>query len=54
MNENELRKLQLSGFYKDMEMSSPGSSVDNTEVDDKIDELQGLTRTVQVMKNLLF
>lgn len=46
MNENELRKLQLSGFYKDMEMSSPGSSVDNTEVDDKIDELQGLTRTV--------
>ena len=46
MNENELRKLQLQGFYRDMEMSSPGSSVDNTEVDDKIDELQGLTRTV--------
>ncbi len=46
MNENELRKLQLSGFYKDMDMSAPGSSIDNTEVDDKIDELQGLTRTV--------
>ena len=46
MNENELRKLQLQGFYRDMEMSSPGDTVDNTEVDDKIDELQGLSRTV--------
>ena len=46
MNENELRKLQLSGFYKDVEMSSPGTSVDKTDVDDKIDELQGLTRTI--------
>jgi len=46
MNENELRKLQLSGFYKDMEMSSPGGVQDTTDVDDKIDELQGLTRTI--------
>ena len=46
MNENELRKLQLQGFYRDMEMSSPGDTADNTEVDDKIDELQGLSRTV--------
>ena len=46
MNENELRKLQLSGFYKDVEMSSPGSSQETTDVDDKLDELQGLTRTV--------
>lgn len=46
MNENELRKLQVQGFYKDMEMSSPGSSVDSTDVDDKIDELQGLSRTI--------
>jgi len=46
MNENELRKLQLSGFYKDTEMMSPGGGVDNTEVDDKIEELQGLTRTI--------
>ena len=46
MNENELRKLQISGFYKDTEMMSPASNLDLTEVDDKIDELQGLTRTI--------
>jgi hypothetical protein len=46
MNENELRKLQISGFYKDTDMMSPTSNSDLTEVDDKIDELQGLTRTI--------
>ena len=46
MTENELRKLQLSGFYKDMEMSSPGSTTDISGIDDKMDELQGLTRTI--------
>tara|TARA_R110000744_G_scaffold96444_1_gene186372 strand:+ start:3125 stop:5560 length:2436 start_codon:yes stop_codon:yes gene_type:complete len=46
MNENELRKLQLSGFYKDIEMSPPGGAQGTTDVDDKIDELQGLSRTI--------
>ena len=46
MAENELRKLQLSGFYRDTEMSSPGSDSERTDVDDKIEELQGLTRTI--------
>ena len=46
MTENELRKLQLSGFYRDTEMSSPGTDLERTDVDDKIDELQGLTRTI--------
>ena len=46
MTENELRKLQISGFYRDVEMSSPESGTDTTEVDDKIDELQGLSRTI--------
>ena len=46
MTENELRKLQRSGFYRDVEMSSPESSADTTDVDAKIDELQGLTRTI--------
>ena len=46
MNENELRKLQLSGFYRDIEMMSPSGSVDTTDVDDKIEELQGLSRTI--------
>jgi hypothetical protein len=46
MDENELRKLQISGFYLDVEMMSPGSATDNTQVDDKIDELQGISRTI--------
>ena len=46
MTENELRKLQLSGFYRDIEMVSPTSSAEVTQVDAKIDELQGLTRTI--------
>ena len=46
MNENELRKLQLSGFYRDVELSDPMSATDNTEVDDKVDELQGISRTI--------
>ena len=46
MNENELRKLQQSGFYKDMEMTAPENTADLTAVDTKLDELQGLTRTI--------
>ena len=46
MAENELRKLQLSGFYVDTDMNSPESSSDISQVDSKIEELQGLTRTI--------
>jgi len=46
MTENEVRKLQRSGFYRDLEMMSPGSGMENTEVTDKLEELQGLTRTI--------
>jgi len=46
MNENELRKLQISGFYRDVDMMSPGGGLESTEVDDKLDELQGLSRTI--------
>ncbi len=45
MTENELRKLQLSGFYRDVDLMSPSGSIEDTEVDAKLDELQGLTRT---------
>jgi len=44
MTENELRKLQISGFYRDISMSDPGT-IDATELDDKINELEGLSRT---------
>ena len=46
MNENEVRKLQRSGFYKDIDMMSPGSGIETSEVTAKLDELQGLTRTI--------
>ena len=46
MAENDLRKLQISGFYRDIEMQSPSGSLENTDVDDKIDKLQGITRTI--------
>ena len=44
MTENELRKLQISGFYRDISMSDPGT-IEATELDDKINELEGLSRT---------
>jgi len=47
MNENELRKLQLSGFYRDVDMMDPGADTENTNVDDKIEELQGINKTIQ-------
>ena len=45
MSPNDLKKLQISGLYKDMEMMDPEGGYDNTDVDSKIDELQGLSRT---------
>jgi len=45
MAENELRKMQVSGFYKDIDLMS-ASSIELSDVDKKIDELEGLSRTV--------
>ena len=45
MAENELRKMQVSGFYKDIELMSP-SNISLSDVDKKMDELEGVTRTV--------
>tara|TARA_R110000796_G_scaffold34991_3_gene89887 strand:- start:3108 stop:5540 length:2433 start_codon:yes stop_codon:yes gene_type:complete len=46
MTENELRKLQLSGFYRDTEMMAPSSASDTSDIDEKIEELQGISRTI--------
>jgi len=45
MTENDLRKLQLSGFYIDEEMNPPSYSDDNDSVQQKIDQLDGVSRT---------
>jgi hypothetical protein len=42
MTYNDLRKLQVSGFYKDVELSDPATDFDN-EVENKMEELQGIT-----------
>ena len=44
MTDNEVRKLQVSGFYRDVELTS-GSSEDESEVRKKVDELQGTSRS---------
>tara|TARA_R110002012_G_scaffold16498_3_gene63618 strand:+ start:4318 stop:6690 length:2373 start_codon:yes stop_codon:yes gene_type:complete len=43
MTENDLRKLQLSGFYLDTEMHPSSMSVGDDSVQDKINQLDGVT-----------
>ena len=44
MSDNDVRKLQVSGVYRDVELSN-GSSEDVDEVRKKVDELQGTSRS---------
>ena len=44
MTENDVKKLQLSGFYRDVSMGSP-SYIKQNDLQDKIDELEGVDRT---------
>ena len=45
ISENELRKQQVSGFYKDVELSEP--AMDNDEIDKKEQELEGFKQNKQ-------
>src|SRR6056300_1704432 len=45
ISENELRKQQVSGFYKYVELSEP--AMDNDEIDKKEQELEGIKPTKQ-------
>lgn len=44
ISENDLRKQQVAGFYKDVELSPPGITV-NDEVSKKEKELEGTTKS---------
>lgn len=44
MTDNEVRKLQVSGFYRDVELTD-GSDEEADEVKKKVDELQGTSRS---------
>jgi hypothetical protein len=43
MDANEIRKMQIAGFYKDVDISAPEGEAD--EVRQKVDEIQGISRT---------
>lgn len=43
MDANEVRKMQVSGFYRDVELSA--TDEDDDSVRDKVDELQGTSKT---------
>jgi len=45
ISENELRKQQVNGFYADVELGPPGTSVTNGELDKKERELEGTKKT---------
>ena len=43
MDSNEVRKLQVSGFYRDMDIPDYGSALDNyNEIQESIDDAQGV------------
>jgi len=46
MSENDLRKQQIAGFYRDIELTKPGMTVDD-QVEDKKRTLEGTTKSTQ-------
>jgi hypothetical protein len=46
MSDNEVRKLQVSGFYRDIDLPSPGSSGNEDPVDEEVDNIQGTSRSM--------
>jgi hypothetical protein len=45
MQENDLRKMQVAGFYRDIDLTPRGKSVSDP-VDDKVDELEGRSPSI--------
>jgi len=53
MTDNEVRKLQVSGIYRDIELGEPGDNEEDS-VEQKVDELQGISRTYKdEIRNIL-
>ena len=46
MSENDLRKQQIAGFYRDIELTKPGMTVDD-KVEDKERTLEGTTKSTR-------
>ena len=47
MSENDLRKQQVAGFYRDIELAKPAETTDN-QLKDKERKLEGITRSARV------
>ena len=53
MTDNEVRKLQVSGIYRDIELGEPGDNEEDS-IEQKVDELQGISRTYKdEIRNIL-
>ena len=47
MSRNEIKKQQLSGFYADVELRGGGVNVSRSEIEEEIDEIQGIEPAYQ-------
>ncbi len=52
MSQNDLRKLQVSGFYRDIDLPRPSYKSD--KVQDKMNEIEGVTSTDNKQANALY
>ena len=52
MSENDLRKLQVSGFYRNIDLPRPSYKTD--KVQDKMNEIEGVTSTDNRQANALY
>ena len=53
MTDNEVRKLQVGGMYRDIELGEAGDNEEDS-VEQKVDELQGISRTYKdEIRNIL-
>jgi hypothetical protein len=53
MTDNEVRKLQVGGMYRDIELGESGDNEEDS-VEQKVDELQGISRTYKdEIRNIL-
>ena len=51
MSSNEIKKQQISGFYADVDIGSDGYSEDLSDVQDAIDEIQGISPSYKENRN---
>ena len=51
MSKNEIRKLQLNGFYADIELKGGSGHYSRDEIDEQIDEIEGQSPSYQEMRD---